>query len=194
MRFLSQISKRRIVLDNSMEANRVQGTPAKPMIYVAFENGAYSTESESIIERLTSHPRYGIDFIAESEAPSTFHQAKKSGATQVHFDLENNVKTQVPNVAMEEAKAKIMSEMREAFKSEMAETIAKAVAEERRRGEEAILRLQEELAKVRPYNGTSPVEVPEQDVHTFEVKDEGRYPSDSNTVKTVSVPKAKNKV
>jgi hypothetical protein len=67
MKFISKNSNLRVVLSPGIQANQLAGSLGKPGVYVKFQNGVAEIKDEKIIEMMTAHPGFNLDYIAVDE-------------------------------------------------------------------------------------------------------------------------------
>lgn len=62
MKFVSKNSNYRITLEPGIPREPLTGRPAKPAIFVKFENGIAEVKDEGLIKKLENHLKYKVDF------------------------------------------------------------------------------------------------------------------------------------
>jgi len=70
MKFISKQTNYLIVLKPGIGENKITGDAGRRMESVRFENGIANVTNDEWIEKLKNHPRYGYDFVAETEGAS----------------------------------------------------------------------------------------------------------------------------
>lgn len=63
MKFISKNSNLRIVLEPGVPSNQMAGVAGKNGVYVKFQDGEFNTDNVTTIEKMTSHPGFGTDYI-----------------------------------------------------------------------------------------------------------------------------------
>lgn len=64
MKFVAKNSNLRIILEPGIPASHITGTPAKPTIFVKFNNGVAEVKDKVLIDKMVAHPGYNTDYIA----------------------------------------------------------------------------------------------------------------------------------
>ena len=68
MKFISKNSNLRIVLEPGIQSNQLSGIAGRPGVYVKFQNGVVNVSDEELVNKMTSHPGFNLDFIAVDES------------------------------------------------------------------------------------------------------------------------------
>jgi len=70
MKFVSKFNNYSVILSPGIPESKISGTPARPAIFVRFENGLATVNDEEIIEMMLNHKQFGADFLkVEDEDP-----------------------------------------------------------------------------------------------------------------------------
>ncbi len=77
MKFVSKYSNHTIILKPGLPGIPQLGTPATETIFVKFVNGVADISNQELVDKMLSHPRFGIDFLTHEAKNDPYASNRK---------------------------------------------------------------------------------------------------------------------